>query len=1146
LAAVVVLSLSLALAGCGGAKSGNSSSEPAPATPSTSPSAPAVTIAAGPRSVLAGGASALTVTATDATAVSLSGSDGSNYALAANGGTQSVTPAATTTYTATASGPGGSVSATATVTVTEPPTPPPAPAVTIAANPASIVPGGSSKLTVTATQATAVSLSGSDGSNYALPANGGTQIVSPAANATYIVSATGPGGKASATAMVAVTAPPPPVMPTITLAALPGSILAGSSSALTVSASYAAAVTLSGSDGSSYTLSANGGTQTVSPVATTTYTASATGPGGKAYATTTVTVTGPPAPQAPTVTLTATPSSIIAGSSSALAVTATHATAVTLTGSDGSSYLLSANGGTQTVSPAANTTYTASATGPGGTASATTAVTVTQPAATVTIVASRSSIAAGDSMTLSVTATHATAVTLTGSDGSSYVLSANGGTQTVSPAANTTYTASATGPGGTASATTAVSVTQPAATVTIMASHSLITAGDSVTLTVTATHATAVTLSGSDGSSYTLSANGGTQTVSPAANTTYTASATGSGGNASASALVTVTKPSISVTIVASPTMITSGDSSTLTVTAANATAVTLTGSDGSSYPLAAIGGTQTVTPSSTTTYTAEASGAAGSDSASVIVNVSAVSGANAIRHVIFMLQENRTFDNYFGMLNPYRRAQQWNVGDDGNVYDVDGIEDKLNLTNTDDEGVSHPLFPLKTTCIDDATTPWTESYLNVNRSDFLATRSINLDGFVHNAEVYAKGCVASPSSACSGAYTDTSGQRAMGYYDEGFLNYYYYMASQFAVSDRWFSPIANKTHPNRIATYSGGTTQGLVFDPGSDDNLGTLDLPSIFQALDSANVSWKVYYSATQGNCGDTDDCGSGPANYPATTLGYIKYTHSYLYQNSSGAACTGTTQPSSVVGDPYNYFCIDPNHIAPLSTYFTDLINGTLPSFAFIEPAYGNNDEHPSSYQPILLGQTQMARIINAFMASPEWKDGVFFFSYDEGGGLYDHVPPVPQHSNDNTDLSLGTIPDIASIAVNPDGYAPCLPSSGVATKHCDLRSDSPGAHAGDAAAVNGFGAQIGFRVPNIVISPFTRRHYVSHIPMDHTAIIKFVEDLFIGNKNYLTARDAAQPNLLDFFDFKNTPWATPPIPPVPVSKSSLGSSQCNPATM
>ena len=69
-------------------------------------------------------------------------------------------------------------------------------------------------------------------------------------------------------------------------------------------------------------------------------------------------------------------------------------------------------------------------------------------------------------------------------------------------------------------------------------------------------------------------------------------------------------------------------------------------------------------------------------------------------------------------------------------------------------------------------------------------------------------------------------------------------------------------------------------------------------------------------------------------------------------------------------------------------------------------------------------------------------------------------------------------------------------------------------------------------MVISPFTRRHYVSHVPMDHTAVIKFVENRFIGSSAHLTARDAAQPNLLDFFDFNNVPWATPPTPPAPVT--------------
>jgi hypothetical protein len=62
-----------------------------------------------------------------------------------------------------------------------------------------------------------------------------------------------------------------------------------------------------------------------------------------------------------------------------------------------------------------------------------------------------------------------------------------------------------------------------------------------------------------------------------------------------------------------------------------------------------------------------------------------------------------------------------------------------------------------------------------------------------------------------------------------------------------------------------------------------------------------------------------------------------------------------------------------------------------------------------------------------------------------------------------------------------------------------------------------------------------------MDHTAILKFVEDRFIGSSAHLTARDAAQPNLLDFFDFTNVPWATPPTPPTPVSDQGAS---CTPA--
>ncbi len=937
--------------------------------------------------------------------------------------------------------------------------------------------------------------------------------------------------------------------PAVSITANPASISLNSSSTLTVTAINATQVTVSGSDGTTYTLLPSGGTQSVTPKATTTYTAVAKGSGGSASATASVTIT--PA-SAPTVTMVITPDSISQGSSSSLTVTATNATQVTVNGTDGSTYTLQPSGGTQSVSPVATTTYTAAATGPGGTNSASATLTVIPiPMPTVAITAIPTSITAGSSSILTITALGATQVKVIGTDGSTYTLQPSGGTQAVSPAATTIYTAVASGIGGSASAATTVTVTpNPPPTVTITAIPVSITSGSSSTLTVTAVNATQVTITGTDGSMYPLQSSGGTQLVSPTATTTYTAVAIGNGGKISASAIVTVTpNPVPTISITANPTSIISGNESTLTVTATNATQVAVTGTDGSTYSMQSSGGTQIVSPASTTTYTSAATGTGGSASASTTVAVTPAGSVQSIDHIIFMLQENHTFDNYFGMLNPYRKSNGWNIGDDGKDYEVDGIDDKLaTISNLDDEGTAYSLFKLKSTCVDDETSAWLASYGEVNRYDFLTTRPILMDGFVHNAEGYAKSC-ALPGAAgsCSGSFTDLTGQRSMGYYDQGFLNYYYYMASQFAVSDRWFSPVSTKSIGNRIATFTGGTTQGLVKDPGGDDHLSQLDIPNIFQELDQAKVSWKIYYTVTEGFCLADDDCtGGSNAAYPATTFSNLTYSYQYMYENPTGVACTPPTQPSSVVGDSTNSFCIDPDHIAPLSTYFTDLTNGTLPSFAFIEAGYANNDEHPGSGQSVLLGQAEVAKIVNSLMASPEWKDSAFFLSYDEGGGPYDHVPPVPGHSNDNTDASLGTIPDISQIAVNADAYGPCVPIGGTPTLHCDLATNDPGANAGDAAAVQGFAAQLGFRLPNIIISPFTRRHYVSHTPIDHTAVIKFVENRFIGSAAHLTSRDAAQPNLLEFFDFNNIPWITPPSPPNPVTATSLGYDPCTPANM
>jgi len=152
------------------------------------------------------------------------------------------------------------------------------------------------------------------------------------------------------------------------------------------------------------------------------------------------------------------------------------------------------------------------------------------------------------------------------------------------------------------------------------------------------------------------------------------------------------------------------------------------------------------------------------------------------------------------------------------------------------------------------------------------------------------------------------------------------------------------------------------------------------------------------------------------------------------------------------------------------------------------------------------------------------------------------------------MGITTDIGSIAVNADSFNPCPASSKppIAPNHCDLHSaavyggtfNDPGVTSTDAAFQQGFAAQLGFRLPNMIISPFTKPGYVGHTPMDHTAIIHFVESRF--GVAPLTNRDAAQPDLLEFFDFVNVPWRTPPSNvPAPVDHGNSDSS-CTPNSM
>ena len=425
------------------------------------------------------------------------------------------------------------------------------------------------------------------------------------------------------------------------------------------------------------------------------------------------------------------------------------------------------------------------------------------------------------------------------------------------------------------------------------------------------------------------------------------------------------------------------------------------------------------------------------------------------INHIIVMLQENRSFDSYFGRLSAYWAANGYPP------QPFDGIP--LNASNPGCDPASSstlctvdagspavPVFHFHTVCMELTFPGWSQAHVDRNRAD-AANGPPTLDGFVQTAANLVR---EEPN-----LFHDRAGRRAMGYYDGSDLNYYYFMASNFATSDRWFSPVMARTEPNRMYLQA-ATSHGHVQELGASSSPPLSD-KTIFQLLQENGISWKIYVKVA-GGC----------------------VTASCLINNSFVNMFT-------FAGTIVNSF---PQNIAPMPQYFADVSNGTLPQVAFIEPASAFGlDEHPSVFSAVNIqsGAAYVASIVNALMKSPSWKDSAFILSFDEFGGTYDHVPPQS--------------------AVSPDGITPT-----------DLPS-------GDACASGGANCdftQTGFRVPLIVISPYAKKNYVSHTVADYTAILKFIETRF--NLASLTARDASQMDMSEFFDMANPPWMTPPSPP------------------
>jgi phospholipase C len=360
------------------------------------------------------------------------------------------------------------------------------------------------------------------------------------------------------------------------------------------------------------------------------------------------------------------------------------------------------------------------------------------------------------------------------------------------------------------------------------------------------------------------------------------------------------------------------------------------------------------------------------------------------IDHILVVMQENRSFDHYFGRLPAFGHRK------------VKGLPKKA--ANPTADGTRVPAFHEARYCIEDVAHSWTASHIQWNGG--------RNDGFV--------------------VTNDPAGERAMGYYDETDLPFYYGLATTFAMADRFFCSLLGPTFPNRFYLLA-GTSDGRIRNAFT-----TFTRPSIFGQLNEAGIEWRIY---------------------------------------------AGDLAFGLLMADVQTHL----GNVRPIAEYYTDAAAGTLPAVAFIDPKFigdvlTRTDEHPPGDMQV--GQRFVSSVVGALIDSPQWERSALFFTYDEHGGYYDHVPPPP--------------------ACEPDDVPPALEPT-----------DVPGRF-----------DRYGFRVPLIAVSPWAKPGYVSHKVYDLTSVLRFIQTRF--DLPALTRRDANARPLLELFDFRTPKLLSPPALP------------------
>jgi phospholipase C len=369
---------------------------------------------------------------------------------------------------------------------------------------------------------------------------------------------------------------------------------------------------------------------------------------------------------------------------------------------------------------------------------------------------------------------------------------------------------------------------------------------------------------------------------------------------------------------------------------------------------------------SSTSTHAASSTSSRPAASGPSTPTTAQLQGIHKIQHVIVLMMENRSFDEFFG-----------------HYPGADGLPSDVCVPDPDAGGCVRPH-------VDHHDVNGGGPHAAAN-----STADIDggkMDGFQHQAVVGKRGCLDINNPACTNSATPD----VMGYHTRSDIPNLWALAKRYVLTDHMFEPVASWSEPAHLFEVSEwsarcaehrnpSSCRNALEDPAvpaDSKNLAPDDAPKdaepIFAWTDMSYlfhrqaVSWGYYVvDGTEPDCEDDSAMSCVPGHQDANTPSIWNPLPFFDTVQDDGQA----------------------GNVQSIKHFYRAAKTGTLPSISWVEPS-GEVSMHPPS--SIAAGQSFVTSVVNAVMTSPDWSSSAIFLAWDDWGGFYDHVPPPTVDEN------------------------------------------------------------------------------------------------------------------------------------------------------